>query len=317
MFNLEEFEQDQVIYPLVEKLDKLLDKNKTEKAEKVIIQLEELLDKKKHAIPVSYILSILAENDFSLITESVLSKLESFLTTDEPKLKLNILIIIGFAMISKQNYLEKYLADVVSHLKDSSKDVRDNLFYFLQEIGKKNANMLCTYKKEFINALINEPIEENQISLLSFLEKCDAFDFENLFNLREVFKTLINQYFTSDSSKIYSKILTLIKKVFPSFQNSGIENYRKTELLEALQNLFLMKKYNFSEVSKETGVELKDFMKTMSKRSKNENRLYFYINQKEQKTVYFYELEKEKLTSVFSKEEKLHKKRACLYYSRS
>jgi hypothetical protein len=32
MFNLEEFERDQVIYPLVEKLSKFLDKNKTARA---------------------------------------------------------------------------------------------------------------------------------------------------------------------------------------------------------------------------------------------------------------------------------------------
>ncbi|GAG86820.1 unnamed protein product [marine sediment metagenome] len=65
MFNLDEFEQDQVIYPLVEKLNKLLDKNKTEKVEKVINQLEELLVEQEHAISISYILSILAENDFN------------------------------------------------------------------------------------------------------------------------------------------------------------------------------------------------------------------------------------------------------------
>ena len=61
MFNLEEFEQDQVIYPLIEKLNKLLDKNKTEKIEKVIKKLEELLENQEHAISITYILSILCQ----------------------------------------------------------------------------------------------------------------------------------------------------------------------------------------------------------------------------------------------------------------
>ncbi|GAJ00845.1 unnamed protein product, partial [marine sediment metagenome] len=39
MFNLEEFEKDQVLYSLVEKLNKLLDKNKTEKVKLVVEQL--------------------------------------------------------------------------------------------------------------------------------------------------------------------------------------------------------------------------------------------------------------------------------------
>ena len=89
MFNLEEFEQDQVIYPLVEKLNKLLDKNKTDKIEKVVKQLEELLVEQKHAILVSYVLSVLAENDFNLINESILNDLDRYLTTDDSKLKSN------------------------------------------------------------------------------------------------------------------------------------------------------------------------------------------------------------------------------------
>ncbi|GAG56460.1 unnamed protein product, partial [marine sediment metagenome] len=63
MFNLEEFERDQVIYPLVEKLSKFLDKNKTAKAEKVIEQLDQLLKEQEHIISITYILSILAEHD--------------------------------------------------------------------------------------------------------------------------------------------------------------------------------------------------------------------------------------------------------------
>ncbi len=315
MFNLEEFEQDQVIYPLVEKLDKLLDKSKTEKVEKVIKQLEELLVEQKHAILISYILSILAESDFNLINESVIKNLESYINTNDPKLKVNTLIVIGFAMLSKQKYLDEYCPKFIENLGDLNKDVRDNIYYFLQEIGEKNPKLLCVYKKEFINALLTEDAEENLISIMSFLEKCSEFDFEQLYSLREVLKSLINQHFTKDSSKIYSKTLTLVKIIFPSVKDLGIEEFGLKELLETIQNIFLMKKYNFTEISKETGVGLKDFVKSMSIKNQKDCKIYFYTSNKGQENVYFYEIEKEKLINIFGKEEKLQKKNILKIFS--
>lgn len=315
MFNLEEFEQDQVIYPLVEKLDKLLDKNKTEKIGKIINQLEELLGEQKYAILISYILSILAEYDFTLIPESILNDLEDLLTTDDPKLKINTLIVIGFAMLSKQKYLNKYLPKFILQLSDVNRDVRDNIFYFLQEIGKKNPKFLCEYKKEFITALFSENINENLISLISFLEKCSEFDFENLYNLREALISLINQHFTSESSKIYSKILNLAKILFPSLKGLDIEQFGLNKLTSAIQDIFLMKKHNFTEISERTGVELKDFVKSMSKKNLDDRQICFYVNQKELKIVYFYELEKAKLLNLFGKEEKLQKKMILKIFS--
>ncbi|MBY8988409.1 MAG: hypothetical protein KGD61_08135, partial [Candidatus Lokiarchaeota archaeon] len=304
-----------VIYPLVEKLDKLLDKNKTEKVEKVIKQLEALLIEQKYAISVSYILSILAENDFNLINESIIKNLESYINTNDPKLKVNTLIIIGFAMLSKQRHLDEYCPKFIKHLGDSNKDVRDNIYYFLQEIGKKNPKLLCTYKEEFINALKTEDAEENLISIMSFLEECSEFDYENLYGLREVLKLLINKHFTKDNSKIYSKTLSLAKEIFPSLKDLGFEEFGLKNLLDTIQNIFLMKKYNFTEISKETGIDLKDFVKSMSTKDQNDRKIYFYTNNKEQKKVYFYELEKEKLMDVFGKKEKLQKKNILKIFS--
>ena len=315
MFNLEEFEQDQVIYPLVDKLEKLLDKNKTEKAEKVIKQLENLLLDQDHAISVSYILSILAENDFNLINESVIGKLESYINTTDPKLKVNTFIILGFAMLSNKIYLNRYCPKFIKHLGDINKDVRDNIYYFLQEIINENPSLLCAYKEDFINALISEDIEENLISIMGFLEKCHEFDFENLYSLREVLKSLIEQHFTKGSSKIYSKTLSLAKFIFPSLNELGIEEFGLKELLSTIQNIFLMKKHNFTEISKETGVSLKDFVKSVSRKNQKDSRIYFYTINKDQKQIYIYELEKEKLTEIFEKEEKLPKKNILKIFS--
>jgi len=313
MFNLEEFEQDQEIYPLVEKLNKLLDKNKTEKVEKVIKKLEELLEKQEHAISTSYILSILAEHDFKLITESVFNVLENYINSDDPKLKVNTLIILGFAMLSNKDYINKYLPKFVKNLGDENKDVRDNIYYFLQEVGKKQPRLMCTYKGELINALSGEENKDNIITLMSFLEKCTDFDFKNLFDLREVLKSLITRYFSKEHSKIYLKLLPLFTFVFPSLKDLDIEQFGLKELLTTIQNIFLMKKYNFTEISKETGEDLKEFVKKKKLRNKKDDKIYFYI--KEQKNVYFYELEKEKLMELFGKEEKLQKRKILKVFS--
>jgi hypothetical protein len=150
---------------------------------------------------------------------------------------------------------------------------------------------------------------------MSFLEKCSEFDFENLYDIREALKTLINQHFTTESSKVYSKILNLVKLLFPSLKDLNIEEFGLKKLLSVIQNTFLMKKYDFSEISEKTGVNLKDFIKTMSKKNLKDHKIYFYINCKEQKKVYFYELEKEKLIEVFEKEEKLQKKKILKIFS--
>ena len=315
MFNLEEFEQDQVIYPLIEKLNKLLDKNKTEKVEKVIKQLEELLEKQEHAISISYILSILAEHDFKLITESIFKVLEKYVNSDNPKLKVNTFIILGFAMLSNQDYINKYLPNFIKNLGDVNKDVRDNIYYFLQEVGQKQPRLMCSYKGELINALSGEENKDNIITLMSFLEKCTDFDFENLFDLREVLKSLITRYFSKEHSKIYIKLLPLFKFVFPSLKDLDIEQFGLKELLNTIQNIFLMKKYNFTEISKETGVDLKDFVKSVKLKNKKDHKIYFYINIKKQKKVYFYELEKEKLMELFGKEEKLQKRKILKVFS--
>jgi hypothetical protein len=309
MFNLEEFEQDQVIYPLVEKLSKLLDKNKIEKIEKVINQLEELLSEEQFATTVSYILSILAENNFSLINESILKKLEDYITSNNPKLKVNTFIIIGFAMLSDQKYLDKYLPEFILHLKDLNKDVQGNIYYFLQEVGNSKPERLCKYKTDIINALKTEDVEDNIISLISFLEKCSEFEFENLYNVREELKTLVSRFYSSASSVIYSKILNLVKKLFPSINDLDTDDYELDKILDTIQNCFLMKKHNFTEISESISVDLKDYVKKLSEKDQKDRKITFYINQKEQKETYIYELEKEKLIDLFGKEEKLKKKK--------
>ncbi len=207
MFNLEEFERDQVIYPLVEKLSKFLDKNKTAKAEKVIEQLDQLLKEQEHIVPITYILSILAEHDFKLISESIFKKVESYCDSKDLKLRVNTLIIVGFAMLGNQKYIDKYFQNFVNDLSNENKDIRDNVHYFLQEIADKKPKLICSYRKDLINALITEEVKENLVSIINLLEKCNDFNFENLFDFRAVSKSLLTKFYSKEHSRIYSKLL--------------------------------------------------------------------------------------------------------------
>jgi len=308
MFNLEEFERDQVIYPIVEKLSKFLDKNKTAKAEKAIEQLDQLLKEQKHIVPITYILSILAEHDFELISESIFEKVEGYCDSKDPKLRVNTLIIIGFAMLGNQKYVDKYFQNFVNNLSNENKDIRDNVHYFLQEIVDKKPNSICSYRKDLINALNIEEDKENLVSIINFLEKCDDFDFENLFDFRDISKSLLSKFYSKEHSGIYSKLINLIKTTFPSLKEIDLESFELDELLNILDKIFLMKRYNFTELSQKTGVKLEEFIKIKKKTERKDDKTYFYVKFNEKKLIYFYELEKEKLIKLFGKGEKLKKR---------
>ncbi|MCK4779829.1 MAG: hypothetical protein KAT57_06565, partial [Candidatus Lokiarchaeota archaeon] len=77
MLNLEDF-KDSLILEKVDKLNKLLSKNKIDKISKLINEFKFLLDEKKYNVPITYILSILAENRIELISEGLIQKIENF-----------------------------------------------------------------------------------------------------------------------------------------------------------------------------------------------------------------------------------------------
>ena len=277
MFNLEEFERDQVIYPIVEKLSKFLDKNKTAKAEKVIEQLEQLLKEQEHIVPITYILSILAEHDFELISESIFKKIERYCDSKDPKLRVNTLIIIGFAMLGNQKYIDKYFQNFVNNLNNENKDIRDNVHYFLHEIVDRNPKLICPYRKDLINALTIEEDKDNLVSIIIFLEKCTDFDFEDLFDFRTVSKSLLTKFYSKEHSGIYSKLLTLIITIFPSLKEIDVESIELKELLNELDKLFLMKRYNFTELSDKTGITLEKFIKIKKRTERKDHKIYFYV----------------------------------------
>ena len=308
MFNLEEFEKDQVLYSLIEKLNKLLDKNKTEKVKVIVEQLNNLLEQQESQIQITYVLSILAEQDSTLIGKNILQNIENLTHSTNSKTKVNAFIIIGFVMLSNINSIESYLPNFVANLKDEDRDVRDNIHYFLHEVAAEHSNLICNYKSDLIDALSVEDNEENIVALIQLLNKCLDYSFENLYDLRATIISLINRLYSREQTKSYSELLSYAKSVFPSLIDLITQGLDKKELISEIQNTFLMKKYNFSEINKKTGIQLKEFIESKKQNDQKYNKLYFYNKSNEKDPILFYEMEKDKLINIFEQDQKISKK---------
>ena len=314
MFNLEEFEKDQVLYSLVEKLNKLLEKNKPEKVKLIVEQLNNLLEQQEYEIQITYVLSILAEQDSTLIGKNILQNIEKLTHSTNSKIKVNALIIIGFVMLSNKNDIETYLPNFVANLNDDDRDVRDNLHYFLHEIASEHSNLICKYKSDLIDALGVEENEENLVALIQLLNKCLDYSFENLYDLRTIIISLINRFYSREQTKIYSELLSYVKSVFPSLDDLITEGLDKKGLINEIQNTFLMKRNIFFTHSAKIEGKPKEFLQNLKRLSQKDLKIYFYIKNQEKK-IHIYELEKEKLANVFLKKDNLQKKQLSKIFS--
>ena len=307
MFNLEEF-KNSLILEKVDKLNKYLSKNKNEKIVKIIDELESILDQQKHIISITYILSILAEDRIDLISEGLIQKIEVFLHSENVKLKINSLIIIGFAMLANSKYIDKYFQEFVKFLIDESEDIRNNIYYILQELVKKKPNLVNSFIDVLLESLTIEKDKDNIISLLNFLDYCGDLEFDQLYRFRIISKSLITSFEDKRTNKVFIKLITLFKKFFPLLNQFDLENQNTKNVLKSLDSQFLMKKHNFTSLSKNSSLTLKEYLKKFGKSNLKEKKVYFYIKTKEN-SIYVYELAKIKLKRFFEEELKISDKK--------
>ncbi|MFX1313334.1 MAG: hypothetical protein ACFFHD_12075, partial [Promethearchaeota archaeon] len=307
MFNLENFE-DTLIIEKVDKLNKLFNKDKLSKVSKIVDELEELLDRDKYLVPITYILSILAENNINLISEGLLQKIDKYIDSDNEKLKANCIITIGFIMMANPKSCNKYFFRFTKSLLDSSIDIKNNIHYFLQPLVNKNPNLVELIKDILIEGLFLEKSKENIISLLSVLEKSTNLDFDQLYRFRSVSKSLISSFNDNKKSKIFVKLLPLLKIFFSSLHDLELEKLSIEELDNLLEDQVIMKKHNFLEISKISGLKLKDYLNKFRNSPLKDKKIYFYTKMKDN-TIFIYELEKEKIINFFDENMRLsHKK---------
>ncbi|MBY8990577.1 MAG: hypothetical protein KGD58_07475 [Candidatus Lokiarchaeota archaeon] len=307
MFNLKEFQNDSVLEPLVDKLNKILSKNKTQKVIKVIEELEILLNQPENVVATTYILSILVEHDSKLITEGIIQKTETLLNSDNPKLRVNSILIIGFKLLTSPDLVNTYFKVLAKYLIDNSVDVRDNVHFFLHELVKVNPNLVEDIKDSIINSLSIEKNKENQLSLFNLLSFCKELDFNQSFELREISKSLISSYSDDTNSEITPLLFKIITQFFPKMKEIKIEILSIDELLELLDSQFLMKRHNFTQILKKSNITLKDYLKEIEKSDLNDKKILFYTRNKKN-SIFVYELEKIKLINFFKEGLKLSTK---------
>ena len=298
MFNLEDFEKFEPLYPIIDKLNKNLVKNKLEKVLILIGQLQNLLDEEEFVVPITYILSILVEKESYFLNEELIKKVFSYLDDNNTKLKLNSITILGFASLGKLSIVNEFVKRLVNFLLDDDKDIRDNAHYFLNEIIKKKDISICDEKSTILilKALSIEKNLDNFISLVNFLIKCEEFSFNYLFEVRYHVKQLLTEHY--ENSSFTSELVTLCKYVFPSIKELNFDELSLHQTLNILDELFIMLKKTFSE-DKEN--ELKETIHDVKNSQNRDKEIYFYIKNREDKKIYFYELEESKLSSIFDK----------------
>jgi len=306
MFNLEEFNENQQLRAILTKLNKFILKKKDSKVLKLIEEIEFLLDNEDLVVQVTYILSIIAENQIELITGDMISKIDEFLSSTNIKLKINSITIIGFFILANHHYIKDYALKFAKLLVDKTdEDVRDNGHYFLHEFVKLTPNLIKKYKNLLLYALTFEKGEENVLSLLEFLEMCNNLNFKQSYKFREIIKSFISEHIHNRDSKIFTKIIELTKKFFPSLKEVDFSLQKSENLIKEIDTLFLMEKHNFGEKTKKKGIHLKDYINKFKRSRLKDKEIYFYIKDHEKNQINFYELEKDKLIRFFDKNNKI------------
>ncbi|MFX1355631.1 MAG: hypothetical protein ACFFGP_16875, partial [Promethearchaeota archaeon] len=303
MFNLEDFKDNQVLESVVGKLNKYLNKNKDEKINKIINDLKILLEEEDNQILITYIFSVLAENNFKYISDDLLEKVQEFLNS--PELKLNSLIILGFGMIYNSIYLEKYLCFFIQALTEKNSDIRSNVHYFLQEIVKVNPQILCTYKENILNALLIEESNANLYSLLDFLSNCENFYFSDIFWFKEIIKRISLNLRGKCEAILYNKLFELCRKFFDPLKDVNYEKEDLNKLYELIDSIVILKKYNLTGLRKQSNIRLKTLIDKIRRSRFKDEEVYFYTKNKENDEVYIYEFEKIKLINFFEQNKKI------------
>ncbi|MFW9876738.1 MAG: hypothetical protein ACFFG0_26890, partial [Candidatus Thorarchaeota archaeon] len=303
MLNLKEFQNNLVLESIVDKLNKFLSKNNTQKVIKVVEELESLLEQSEHAIPITYILSILAEHDADLIPERIIQKVEPFLDSDNVKLRINSIIIIGFALLANKDSIKRYFNRFAEHLIDQSDDTRDNVHFFLLEIVKRNPILVNSIKDIILKSLSIEQIKENILSLFNLLGYCKNLGFNQLYHLRNISKSIISSNY-EDKPEIVVNLLKVISQYFPDLKENRLDTLQIDDILDLIDKQFLMKKYNYTKISKSSNISLKGYINKIRKSELKDERVILYIKTKTN-LFFVYELEKSKLLNFFEKDLKI------------
>ena len=187
--------------------------------------------------------------------------------------------------------------------QDSEELIKSNLFKrmlekFLKYLKKKDSPLLGIFK-----TIPNSTQEEILVSC--FLLLCKDLNFRELHQLREILKSIILNYSRKKFPDLFSSLIELILNIYPPLKQYDLTKLKKKEIVKTLDNLFLMKRYNFTEISKKREITIKDFTNEIKKSHLKDEELFFYTKNRKSNIIYFYELEREKLINFFERNKKI------------
>jgi hypothetical protein len=194
-------------------------------------------------------------------------------------------------------------------LSSKEKDIRDNCYFFLDRMVKKDPRPICNNKNTLLNALgieIKNKNTKNILSIINFLTYCNNYNFKQLYSIRihsvEILQSLVNE----KTEKLKSSLVLLLRKLFPEIKKQltnkeqGMDN-----LIKTIKNVFIMKRYDFSQIRKERNINFKDYLEDFKNSTLKEKEIYFYTHNQKTNQINFYELERDKVLEFFEQKRKI------------
>ncbi|MFX1424857.1 MAG: hypothetical protein ACFFBE_00270 [Promethearchaeota archaeon] len=149
-----------------------------------------------------------------------------------------------------------------------------------------------------------EDNKDNLFSVINLLGFCEELNFNQLYSLREILKSLISSHFESYKLDIIPNLMNVFSQFFPNLKEHNIDTLNRKELLELLNNQILMKKSNFTNISSKSNIQLRNYIKEIENLGLNDKKILFYTKNKNN-LIYIYELEKYPLLNLFKESLKI------------
>lgn len=307
MFKITSFKEYGLIIPLVEELNAFFTSGRSKLLNKVYSKLLRLRLEEGYSVPLSYIFSILAENKSITLPDNVISHCIEWLTSSNDSVKVNSIAIIGLYLEQDKIDCDK-VKDIYplffDLLLDESNDVRNNTIYFLLRL--KDKIKFKEYYEKIIQSLRKETLEYNITTLLEFLSYCKEpnLDIPQILDLRTLFSRLIKSYEKSDYSGIWNSLLQCIDLFFPFPEDIGSLDVTVREVVEHLQNYFVMTRISYSKPDNILEYNENYFRTIINshKTSTNNNILFFYVVSDDTNELFIYYFEEEMFYYFFNQE---------------
>ena len=304
MLNIDDFKDFSEIFPLIERLNFALEKYNQKRVTKILLLLENYCQQEKYTAPLSYLISVIAEESLVDLPQGIIEKAFAWLGSPLEKVRLNSTAIIGLYLMNNDIggvQFTKHLSRFIPLLKDNSEDVRNNVMYFLQKL--KNKVDFSQYFNVISYAIRQEYSEKNIALLLDLIYSCQKFDMKTHQQLRSLLTNLIPFFISAKTEQIFDILILIVQKFFPLISEPELHERQPQEVIDALNDTCIMKRFQFQKPQilpeDEDGNYFSSIINIMKEKTHKEV-ITFYITSKGDKELIIYQLEKEPLLRLFN-----------------